>query len=119
MREMPRGLARRVGYATDCESDMLEKSVIIKRSVTVGGHKTSISLEAEFWNGLREIAALQNVTVTTLLQRIDTDRKSANLSSAVRIHVFEHYRKLAAERNPPQGGGVMATFVFDDMAITG
>ena len=95
----------------------MQKSVIIKRSVTVGGHKTSISLEAEFWNGLREIAALQNVTVTALLQKIDSERQSANLSSAVRIHVFEHYRKLAAEPNPPQGGRVMATFVFDDMTV--
>jgi predicted DNA-binding ribbon-helix-helix protein len=95
--------------------------VILKRSVTIDGRKTSISLEAEFWNGLREIAGLQKLPVAALLHKIDADRKSANLSSAVRIYVFEYFRSRADQtpQPPRQGGRVMSTFLFDDMAAFG
>jgi predicted DNA-binding ribbon-helix-helix protein len=97
------------------------QSVILKRSVTIEGRKTSISLEAAFWNGLREIAAVQKLPVAGLLQKIDADRKNANLSSAVRIYVFEYFRSRAEETpQPPRPGGrVVSTFLFDDMAAFG
>ena len=44
------------------------KSTIIKRSIVLQGHKTSVSLEAEFWEGLREIACAQKINLTTLAQ---------------------------------------------------
>jgi predicted DNA-binding ribbon-helix-helix protein len=67
-----------------CSKEDAMKSSIIKRSVAVGGHRTSISLEDEFWSGLKEIA--QTVT------EIDTTRQQKNLSSAIRLFVLGHIR---------------------------
>lgn len=75
------------------------KSVIIKRSIVLNGHKTSVSLENEFWEGLRQIADTQKFKVSALVQRIDRERTNRNLSSAIRIFVFNHFReRLANER---------------------
>jgi predicted DNA-binding ribbon-helix-helix protein len=72
------------------------KSIIIKRSVLVRGHKTSVSLEEPFWNGLKEIASSRELPLTAVLQQIDLDRgDNANLSSAVRLFVLEYYRDRA------------------------
>jgi len=68
------------------------KSSIVKRSVVIGGHKTSISLEDSFWNDLREIAHYQRVTVSKLLENIDKGRQG-NLSSAIRLFVFDQVRR--------------------------
>lgn len=54
---------------------------------------TSLSVEEEFWAGLREIATDRGVNVTTLVNEINQDRQSPNLSSAVRIFVIEHFMK--------------------------
>jgi predicted DNA-binding ribbon-helix-helix protein len=70
------------------------KSPIVKRSVALAGHKTSVSLEAEFWEALKEIAALQNGSAQDLVALIDKDREQGNLSSAVRLFVLDHYKKL-------------------------
>jgi predicted DNA-binding ribbon-helix-helix protein len=67
----------------------------VKRSVVVGGRKTSIGLEDAFWHSLKEVAAQEGVPVSQLVSRIDTDRNHANLSSAVRIYLLDHYRRLA------------------------
>lgn len=67
-------------------------STNLKRSIVLNGHKTSVSLEKEFWNGLREIAALQNIKLTTLAQQIDQGRNGGNLSSAIRVFVFNQLR---------------------------
>ena len=72
------------------------KSAITKRSVVIGGHKTSVSLEEPFWNAVREIAGLQQTTVSSLLRQIDLERHSANLSSAIRVFVLENMRSQAA-----------------------
>ncbi len=74
------------------------QSVVKKRSVMVGPHKTSISLENEFWDALNEIASARNTTMSRLLESIAAERPhqkhvSANLSSAVRIFVLDYYRK--------------------------
>ena len=71
------------------------KSAIIKRSVVIGGHKTSVSLEEPFWSELRAIAEAQRVTVSALLRRIDHERQNANLSSAIRVFVLHPLRQQA------------------------
>jgi predicted DNA-binding ribbon-helix-helix protein len=67
------------------------KSSIIKRSIIIDGHKTSISLEDAFWNNLKEIAHSQQATLSKLLAMIDGTRQG-NLSSATRLFVLEHIR---------------------------
>jgi predicted DNA-binding ribbon-helix-helix protein len=67
------------------------KSSVIKRSIVLGGHKTSVSLEDAFWNGLREIAK-RNETLSSLVGIIAVGRQRANLSSAIRLFVLGFYR---------------------------
>jgi predicted DNA-binding ribbon-helix-helix protein len=79
------------------------KSRVIKRSIVVEGQKTSVSLEAEFWAALKEIAAKQSAPIGTLVATINSDRNNrqqSNLSSAVRVFVLEHYRARAKRRAP-------------------
>jgi len=67
-----------------------------KRSLTVAGHRTSISLEAPFWDGLAEIAAARRTSVAAVVASIDRGRvDGTNLSAAVRIAVLDWYRKRA------------------------
>jgi len=68
------------------------RSLIVKRSVVVRGHNTSVSLEDEFWDGLHSIASLRKITFGSLLDEIDSSRHQANLSSHLRLFVLEHYR---------------------------
>ena len=68
------------------------KSVIVKRSIVLNGHKTSVSLENEFWDGLREIADGQKNKLSAVVQQIDRERSNRNLSSAIRVYVFNHFR---------------------------
>jgi predicted DNA-binding ribbon-helix-helix protein len=65
----------------------------VKRSFTIAGHRTSISLETEFWEALKAAAAAEGIAVAKLIGRIDSERGSGGLSSAVRIWVLQHYRK--------------------------
>lgn len=67
-------------------------SAVVKRSVVVGGHKTSVSLEETFWTSLRGIAADRRMPLSALLDEIDSQRQNANLSSAIRVYVFEYFR---------------------------
>jgi predicted DNA-binding ribbon-helix-helix protein len=64
----------------------------VKRSFTIAGHRTSISLETEFWEALKAAAAAEGIAVAKLIGRIDAERGSGGLSSAVRIWVLQHYR---------------------------
>ena len=61
------------------------KSTVIKRSIVLDGHKTSVSLEDAFWTELKEIARFQGVTVASLVAAIEATRKQSNLSSAIRV----------------------------------
>lgn len=70
------------------------KSLVVKRSIIVDGHKTSVSLEQAFWNGLKEIASIRKVTLSELVGSIDSGRDQGNLSSAIRLFVLGHYRAL-------------------------
>lgn len=68
------------------------KSQVIKRSIVIAGHKTSVSLEDAFWRGLKEIARERDITLSELVASIDSDRQHGNLSSAIRLFVLDHYR---------------------------
>lgn len=68
------------------------QSAVVKRSIVIAGHKTSVSLEDDFWNALKEIKGSQNMTLSGLVADIDVRRLHANLSSAIRIFVLHHYR---------------------------
>ena len=69
------------------------KSSVIKRSVLVGGHKTSITLEDEFWTSLKEIAQAQGSSIAQTVTGIDETRQQNNLSSAIRLFVLDNVRK--------------------------
>jgi len=66
------------------------KSSIVKRSVIIDGHKTSVSLEDAFWSDLREIARAQETTLSNLLAKIDETRQHGNLCSAIRLFVLAY-----------------------------
>jgi predicted DNA-binding ribbon-helix-helix protein len=70
----------------------LRGEAVIKRSIVIAGHKTSVSIEDEFWNGLKEIAAERGITLGELVGTIDGNRQHANLSSAIRLFVLGVYR---------------------------
>jgi predicted DNA-binding ribbon-helix-helix protein len=68
------------------------KSLILKRSIVVTGHKTSVSLEDAFWNGLKEIARERHMNLSEVVAEIDAQRQHGNLSSALRLFVLNFYR---------------------------
>ena len=68
------------------------KSPVVKRSIVIAGHKTSVSLEDAFWTGLKDIAIAQRTTLSDLVASIDGERRHGNLSSAIRLFVLDHYR---------------------------
>lgn len=80
------------------------KSPVVKRSIVITGHKTSVSLEDAFWSGLKDIASSRNMTLSELVASIDADRRQGNLSSAIRLFVLDHYRALA-KTETREGGG--------------
>jgi predicted DNA-binding ribbon-helix-helix protein len=63
--------------------------------VVVAGHKTSVSLEQEFWDGLKEISRLHRSSMVETLDGISNNRTDGNLSSAIRLFVLDHYRTQA------------------------
>jgi predicted DNA-binding ribbon-helix-helix protein len=68
------------------------KSQVIKRSIVIAGHKTSISLEDAFWEGLKEIAGKRNMRLSNLVAVLDSERQHGNLSSTIRLFVLDFYR---------------------------
>ena len=83
------------------------KSRVVKRSIVIAGHKTSVSLEDAFWNGLREIADGRQSTLSDLVAVIDANRQHSNLSSAIRVFVLGFYRDRILEHI----GGTRETLV--------
>ena len=77
------------------------KSPVVKRSIVIAGHKTSVSLEDAFWKGLKEIAGGRDMTLSDLVAAIDSERQHGNLSSAIRLFVLDYYRSQA--RDEPGG----------------
>jgi predicted DNA-binding ribbon-helix-helix protein len=68
------------------------KSSIVKRSVYLARHKTSVSIEDGFWNALKEIASQRRMTLSQLIGEIDIHRERPNLSSAIRLFVLDYYQ---------------------------
>jgi predicted DNA-binding ribbon-helix-helix protein len=86
------------------------KSPVSKRSIVIAGHKTSVSLEDEFWNSLKEIAGERGMTLAELVAEIDGNRQHANLSSAIRLFVLgvyrdQHRQDRTRERSVPEARG--------------
>ena len=77
------------------------KSPVVKRSIVIAGHKTSVSLEDAFWKGLKEIAATRNIPLSDLVSTIDNERQHGNLSSAIRLFVLDYYRAQAGASDMP------------------
>jgi len=73
------------------------KSPVVKRSIVIAGHKTSVSLEDAFWKGLKEIAGGRDMTLSELVAAIDSERRHGNLSSAIRLFVLDHYRSMIGD----------------------
>lgn len=82
----------------------------LKRSFTIAGHSTSISLEAPFWEALKEAATERQQPVAALVEEIDAQRGDTGLSSAVRIWLLEYFRSSrkrapeAASQVPERSG---------------
>lgn len=72
-----------------------------KRSLVIAGHRTSISLEDDFWDALRDMAGERGLSLPALVVEIDSARGSANLSSALRVAILRHYRKKLTSPAPP------------------
>ena len=83
-------------------------SPVVKRSIVIAGHKTSVSLEHAFWQGLKDIAGERDLTLSDLVATIDTDRHHGNLSSAIRLFVLDYYRERARMSPPPRYVGASA-----------
>ena len=74
------------------------KTIVVKRSININGNKTSVSLENEFWDALHEIARSKNTTTSQLAGEIARQRSTVNLSSALRVYVYRHFRSLEGNR---------------------
>ena len=85
------------------------KSSVVKRSVVVAGHKTSVSLEDAFWTGLKEIATGRDMTLSELVASIDAERQHGNLSSAIRLFVLRCYGDRCADRSGMPAGPAAST----------
>ena len=85
------------------------RSTVIKRSIVIAGHKTSVSLEDAFWKALKEIATGRGATLSTLVTSIDVDRRQGNLSSCLRLYVLDSYRNQIAEAMRARGASPSAT----------
>lgn len=71
----------------------------IKRSFSLKGHRTSISLEAPFWDALKDAAAREELSLAALVERIDRERANTGLSGAVRIWILDYYRRQSVSRS--------------------
>jgi predicted DNA-binding ribbon-helix-helix protein len=84
------------------------KSLILKRSIMIAGQKTSVSLEDEFWQALKQIAAELDMPMAELVHQISRQREYGNLSSALRLFVLEHYLSRAKARRDSEAAQTSA-----------
>jgi predicted DNA-binding ribbon-helix-helix protein len=68
------------------------KSPVVKRSIVIAGHKTSVSLEEAFWTSMKDISAYRKMTLSDLVSEINSVREQGNLSSAIRLYVLDHFK---------------------------
>ena len=80
------------------------KSPVVKRSIVIAGHKTSVSLEDAFWKGLKEIAGGRDMTLSDLVAAINSERQLSNLSSAIRLFVLSFYRDQIPDHQEKHDG---------------
>jgi predicted DNA-binding ribbon-helix-helix protein len=73
-----------------------------KRTVKIAGFVTSVALEDAFWFTIKDIALKRNISIGQLIETIDKERQHANLSSAIRLFVLDHYMKLASSKADDQ-----------------
>jgi predicted DNA-binding ribbon-helix-helix protein len=85
------------------------KSPVVKRSVVVAGHKTSVSLEDAFWESLKKIAVQRQKNLSELVAAIDSERQHGNLSSAIRLFVLDFYRTQLSESEVRHNGAHQMT----------
>ncbi|MBN9600322.1 MAG: ribbon-helix-helix domain-containing protein [Afipia sp.] len=81
--------------STEIHCNAAKEFAVVKRSVVIDGHKTSVSLEDAFWTSLKDIASRQGITLSMQISSIDEKRQTNNLSSAIRLFVLEHFRTRA------------------------
>jgi len=86
------------------------KSSIVKRSITIDGHRTSVSLEETFWSDLKRIARAQDATLSELVAKIDHTRERGTLSTAIRLYVLEHIHLVGVA---PKAGPVLIALKRD------
>ncbi|MEM1046407.1 MAG: ribbon-helix-helix domain-containing protein [Pseudomonadota bacterium] len=70
----------------------------VKRSFSLAGHRTSVSLEPEFWQVLEQMAAARTLSLAALIQDIDQNREGSNLASACRLEALRFFRAQSADR---------------------
>lgn len=85
-------------------SPLLGPIHIVKHSLVIAGHRTSISLEEVFWEGLKTIARQRTLSLAGLVAEIDAQRGEANLSSAIRVYVFTYLARAGASGTNCSGG---------------
>jgi predicted DNA-binding ribbon-helix-helix protein len=90
------------------------KSTVVKRSIVLAGHKTSVSLEDAFWEGLKDIAKARRLTLRDLVNGIDTQREQGNLSSAIRLFVLNHYQAQAASHLTDSRSSAIVAHVLEE-----
>src|ERR1700748_345970 len=95
------------------------KSPVVKRSIVIAGHKTSVSLEDAFWQALKEIAAASNMHLSGLVDEIKQRRAGSNLSSALRLFVLDHFRSQAAGGADTRKSAKRVLVVDDDPLVLG
>jgi len=69
----------------------------VKRSLTIAGHRTSLTLEPEFWQAAKQLAQSRSISIASLVQEIDEARKDDNLSSAVRVYILQNLQSKQEE----------------------
>ena len=94
-------------------------SPVVKRSIVLAGHKTSVSLEHEFWKALKEIAVARGTPLSNVVTSIDVERRQGNLSSCLRLFVLDFYcnrvgSKMSARNEPPNVMGMRQTNLLSD-----
>ena len=77
------------------------ESSVAKRSIVIGGHKTSVSLEDPFWSALKQIAVQRGATLSELVKGIDAAREHSNLSSTIRLFVLAVYQNEITDASDP------------------
>lgn len=84
-------------------------SPVVKRSIVIAAHKTSVSLEDAFWKALKEIAIARGTTLSNLVTSIDVARGQGNLSSCLRLFVLDFYRNRLSEEKKMRNAAADAT----------